>query len=279
MHKIEQENIQKFKNYLVEQERSAATIEKYGHALERFVQYLPAGSGVDKVSVIQYKELLAQHFAPASVNTTLAALNGFFRFFGWVDCVVKPLHIQRRVFASSDKELTREEYKRLVAAAQQKSDTRLALLLQLMASTGIRVSEVPYVTAEAVAEKVIRIRLKGKIRTILLPDKLCSRLKQYQKEKRITTGPLFLTRTGHVMSRKEVWAQMKRLCRSAGVPDSKVFPHNLRHLFARSFYAEQQDIVKLADLLRHSNIETTRIYLLSSGQEHRQILERLCLIC
>ena len=279
MHKMEHESIQKFKEYLVEQERSAATVEKYGHALERFCQHLSAGSGVDKVRVIQYKELLAQQFAPASVNATLAALNGFFRFVGWPDCVVKPLHIQRRVFVSADKELSREEYKRLVAAAQQKSDTRLALLLQLMASTGIRVSEIPYVTAEAVAEKVIRIRLKGKIRTILLPDKLCSQLKQYQKEKQITAGPLFLTRSGHVMSRKEVWAQMKRLCRSAGVPDSKVFPHNLRHLFARSFYAEQQDIVKLADLLGHSNIETTRIYLLSSGQEHRQILERLCLIC
>lgn len=279
MHKINQENIREFMVYLAEQERSAATIEKYAHALECFYHSLPEGSGVDKVSVIRYKELLVQRFAPASVNTTLAALNGFFRFSGWMDCVVKPLHIQRRVFASADKELSREEYKRLVATAQQKCDTRLALLLQLMASTGIRVSEVPYVTAEAVAEKVIRIRLKGKIRMILLPDKLCSRLKQYQKEKQITTGPLFLTRTGRVMDRKEIWAQMKRLCRSAGVSDRKVFPHNLRHLFARSFYAEQRDIAKLADLLGHSNIETTRIYLLSSGQEHRQILERLCLLC
>lgn len=279
MKQMYKKDIQAFMQYLAEQERSSATIEKYSHSLERFYAWLPEEHLIDKAAVIRYKEQLAQQFAPAGVNTALAALNGFFRFVGWPECVVKPLHIQRRVFASADKELSREEYRRLVNAARQKKDTRLALLLQLMASTGIRVSEVRYVTAEAVEKKMISIRLKGKIRTILLPDQLCSRLCKYRKEKGIQSGTLFLTRTGRPMDRKEIWAQMKRLCRIAGVSEDKVFPHNLRHLFARSFYKEQKDIAKLADLLGHSNIETTRIYLLSSGQEHREILERLQLIC
>lgn len=279
MHRMNQDNIQAYTAYLEEQERSSATIEKYQHALDRFYRWTSDGSNVDKAIVIQYKEQLAQKFAPTGVNATLAALNGFFRFLGWMDCVVKPLHIQRRVFSTADKELNKEEYRRLVHAARQKKDTRLVLLLQLMASTGIRVSEVRYVTAEAVKEKTIQIRLKGKIRTILLPDQLCCLLEKYGKEQKISSGPLFLTRTGRMMDRKEIWAQMKRLCRAAEVPESKVFPHNLRHLFARSFYSEQKDIAKLADLLGHSSIETTRIYLLSSGQEHRQLLDRLCLIC
>ena len=279
MRQMRKVDIEAFLGSLVEQERSLATVEKYGRALERFWEWLPEGKVVEKALVIQYKETLAQRFAPAGVNTTLAAMNGFFRFLGWYECIVKPLQIQRRVFSSADRELSREEYQRLVQAARNKKDTRMALLLQLMASTGIRVSEIRYVTAEAVEKKSVCIRLKGKIRTILLPDKLCGKLRQYLKEKRIRTGPVFLTRTGRAMDRKEIWAKMKRLCQSAGVEAKKVFPHNLRHLFARSFYAVQKDIAKLADLLGHSSIETTRIYLLSSGQEHRQILERLCLIC
>lgn len=279
MRQISQGDIQNFMRYLAEQERSAATIEKYSHALERFRAWLPEDGAVEKADVIRYKELLSEKYAPAGVNATLAAINGVFRFLGWEECVVKPLHIQRRVFASASRELSREEYQRLVNTARQKKDTRLVLLLQLMASTGIRVSEIRYVTAEAVEKKIISIRLKGKVRTILLPDKLCIQLCKYQKEKDIQSGPLFLTRKGKILGRKEIWAQMKRLCEAAGVSKEKVFPHNLRHLFARSFYHEQQDIVKLADLLGHSNIETTRIYLLSSGQEHRQILERLQLIC
>lgn len=279
MYQMCQESVQAYMFYLLEQERSSATIEKYKRALTLFYQWLQEGKMVDKVSVIRYKEQLAQQFAPASVNTTLAAMNSFFRFQGWMDCVVKSLHIQRRVFASADKELSREEYQRLVSAARQKKDTRLALLLQLMASTGIRVSEVRYVTVEAIRKKAIQVRLKGKIRTILLPDQLCCGLEQYRKEQKIKSGPLFLTRKGRPMDRKEIWAQMKRLCPAAGVSEKKVFPHNLRHLFARCFYSMQKDIAKLADVLGHSSIETTRIYLLSSGQEHRQLLERLCLLC
>ena len=272
-------DIAAFLQGLAEQERSAATIDKYDRALERFWDWLPKSKTIEKTVVIQYKEILTEHYAPAGVNTTLAVLNGFFRFMGWYDCIVKPLQIQRKVFSSADKELNREEYQKLVQAAKEKEDTRMVLLLQLMASTGIRVSEIRYVTAEAVEKKSVCIHLKGKIRTILLPEKLCKKLSKYHKEKGILSGSIFVTRTGRPMDRKEIWAGMKRLCQRAGVSAQKVFPHNLRHLFARSFYAVQKDIAKLADLLGHSSIETTRIYLLSSGQEHRQILDRLCLIC
>lgn len=279
MRQIQKTDIQAFLKYLEEQERSRATIEKYGCVLERFYLWLPEEKAVDKVIVIRYKEMLAEKLAPATVNAVLAAINGLFRFLGWQDCVVKPLHIQKRVFSTADKELTRVEYQRLVYTAEKKNDTRLSLLLQLMASTGIRVSEIQYVTVEAVERKSVNIRLKGKIRTILLPGKLCCMLKRYQNKQKILEGPLFLTRTGRIMDRKEIWMQMKKLCDEAGIAKEKVFPHNLRHLFARSFYTQERDIAKLADLLGHSSIETTRIYLLSSGQEHRQILESLCLIC
>ena len=265
--------------YLREQERSAATIEKYTRALERFYAWLPAEKTVDKLRMVAYKEVLEKNYAPAGANAEIAAINGFCRHMEWPDCIIKPLRIQRQIFASPEKELSREEYLALVNAAERKNDNRLALLLQLMASTGIRVSEIPYVTVEALERGRVQIHLKGKIRTILLPGKLCQKLRKYQKAQHITAGPLFLARTGRIMDRREIWAQMKRLCAEAGVPAGRVFPHNLRHLFARAFYKVQRDIAKLADVLGHSSIETTRIYLLSSGQEHRQLLDRLRLVC
>lgn len=279
MHRLEKENIQAFGRYLYEQERSPATVEKYLRSLERFYVWMPEEKNVDKPTVIAYKKELSKHHVPAGVNTVLAALNGFFRYMTWQDCTVRALHIQRRVFSAPETELSREEYMRLVGAAREKKDSRLALLLQLIASTGIRVSEIRYVTAEALERNRVQIQLKGKIRTILLPGKLCRKLKAYQHQRGIRSGPIFLTRTGKALDRREVWAQMKRLCNAAGVDKSKVFPHNLRHLFARTFYQAQQDIVKLADVLGHSSIETTRIYLLSSGQEHQRVLDRLRLIC
>ena len=278
MKQMEKNSVAAYLRDLEEQERSAATIEKYGRALERFLQWLPEGR-LDKSSVIRYKEFLSERYAPAGVNVALAALNGFFRFLGWHDCVVKPLSIQRKIFSSVDRELSREEYRRLVQAAEKKKDTRMVLLLQLMASTGIRVSEIRYVTTEAVEKKMVCIRLKGKVRTILLPERLCAKLRKYRKERKISCGSIFLTRTGRIMGRKEIWVQMKRLCQCADVSEQKVFPHNLRHLFARTFYAAQKDIAKLADMLGHSSVETTRIYLMESGWEHRRILEKLCLLC
>lgn len=279
MHPFRFSEIQMFGEYLQEQERAPATVKKYLRHLEQFYLWLPEAKLVDKAMVIAYKEFLSRNHAPGGVNTVLAALNGFFRFRGWQDCTVKPLRIQRQVFSSPETELTREEYIRLVEAARRKKDTRLELLLLLMTSTGMRVSEIQYVTAEAVARKRVPIRLKGKIRIVLLPEELCRRLLNYQNQQNIRTGPIFRTKSGKPVDRRKVWAQMKQLCAAADVPQEKVFPHNLRHLFARTFYGSQKDIVKLADVLGHSSIETTRIYLLSSGQEHRKILEDLQLIC
>lgn len=279
MQEMTQEQIDKYAAYLYDEEKSAATIEKYTRALQRFLSWLPAGKTLDKSLVIAYKQQLMQRHAPTGVNGALAALNGFFRYTSRPECIVRPLRVQRRVFASAARELSRAEYLRLVQAAQKKRDERLSLLLQLMAGTGVRVSEIRYVTAEALESGCVSIALKGKIRTILLPGKLLQKLKRYQRDRKITSGPLFLTREGRSMDRREIWAQMKRLCRAAGVSPEKVFPHNLRHLFARAFYSVQRDIARLADVLGHSSIETTRIYLLSSGVEHRHTLERLRLIC
>ena len=272
-------NIAAYCRYLHNQERAAATVEKYGRALGAFYAWLPADKCVDKEIAISYKRELTSRRAPAGVNADLAALNGFFRFMGWDTCRLKPLHLQRRTFAAKEKELSRGEYERLVAAADGRGDSRLSLLLQVMAATGIRVSEVAYITVETVHAGKAEVSLKGKTRTILLPGKLCRKLLKYAKQQKIASGELFLTRSGRALNRKEIWAMMKRLCRRAGVEQSKVFPHNLRHLFARVFYKTQKDIAKLADLLGHSSVETTRIYLLTSGEEHRQALDRLQLVC
>lgn len=273
------EHIRAFCSYLHQMERSGATLEKYARSLRAFYAWLPENKTVDQDTAISYKQYLTEHRAPAGVNAELAALNGFFRFMGWENCRLRPLRIQRRVFAAKEKELSRAEYERLVQAAEDRGDLRLSLLLQLMGSTGIRVSEVAYVTLEAVRDGKTVISLKGKTRTILLPGKLCRKLLKYAHTQKIASGELFLTRSGRPMNRKEIWAGMKHLCRAAGVDPRKVFPHNLRHLFARVFYAAQKDIAKLADLLGHSSVETTRIYLLSSGDEHRQALDRLRLVC
>lgn len=272
-------DIAQYRVYLREQERSAATIEKYIRALERFYAWLPDEKSVDKLRLVAYKEVLEKNYAPAGANAEIAAINGFCRHMEWLDCIIKPFRIQRRVFAAPERELSRNEYLALVNAAERKKDHRLALLLQLIASTGIRVSEIKYVTVEALEQGQVHIHLKGKIRTVLLPGKLRSKLRKYQIAQRIKEGRLFCTRSGKALDRREIWAQMKRLCAYAGVPASRVFPHNLRHLFARTFYHAQRDIAKLADVLGHSSIETTRIYLISSGQEHQAVLDRLQLVC
>lgn len=276
---FEPEQIGAFCRHLHQQERSAATLEKYARSLRAFYAWLPGGKMVDQETAIAYKRYLTGRRAPAGVNAELAALNGFFRFMGWQGCRLKPLRIQRRVFASKERELSRAEYERLVRAAEGRGDQRLSLLLQLMGSTGLRVSEVEYVTLEAARAGKAVISLKGKTRVILLPGKLCRKLLKYAHRQKIASGELFLTGSGRALNRKEIWALMKGLCGAAGVDARKVFPHNLRHLFARVFYAAQKDIAKLADLLGHSSVETTRIYLLASGEEHQQALDRLQLVC
>ena len=207
-----------------------------------------------------------------------AAANQFFAFQGWEDCKIKALKLQRKLFRDDRRELTREEYERLLTAAHSLGRERLALLLETICSTGIRVSEVRYITVEAARAGKAEIALKGKLRTILLPGKLCRKLKKYARAQKTASGEIFLTRSGKSLSRRQIWGEMKSLCRRAGVAPSKVFPHNLRHLFARTFYRVCRDIVKLADVLGHSSVETTRVYLISTGAEHAKVLARMHLL-
>ena len=269
----------RFRTHLEEMERSQSTVEKYVRCLGSFYAWLPADKQVDKETVLAYKAHLCGQYAPSSVNTRLAALRMFFRCAGWTDCAVKLLRIQRRAFARKERELSRPEYERLVAAARARDDERMALLLQTMASTGIRVSETRYITVEAAQRGQAEIALKGKIRVILLPGKLCRQLLKYARRRGIASGPVICTRSGRPMNRKEIWAQMKGLCAAAGVEAGKVFPHNLRHLLARTFYRAQRDLARLADLLGHSSVETTRIYLSVTGEEHLRHIEGLGLLC
>lgn len=277
-HTMKLTDVQYFCEELRRQERSEATIEKYGRDLRKFYWWLGDSKDLNKETVIAYKEYLAVHYAPTSINSMLAALRSFFQCMEWQDCAVKLLKIQRKIFAPKEKELSQEEYHRLVEIAEQRGNQRLSLLMQIMASTGIRVSEMQYITVEAARCGKAEISLKGKIRIILLPRRLRSKLLKYARKEKIASGQIMLTRSGRPISRKEIWAQMKTLCKAANVDPQKVFPHNLRHLFARAFYRAQHDIAKLADLLGHSSIETTRIYLLSSGEEHLHTIEQLGLL-
>ena len=266
-----------FARQLQEDERSPATIENYLRHIRAFAAWA-GGQAVTKDLATQWKEHLISQYRPGTVNTMLVSLNRFFAFLGWYDCQVKTLRIQRRLFREESKELTRAEYERLVSAAQASGRERLVLLLETICSTGIRVSEVKYITVEALKLGKAEISLKGKIRTILLPNKLCRKLLKYAKKQKTVSGEIFLTRNGKGMSRKQIWAEMKSICAKAQVAATKVFPHNLRHLFARVFYKACRDVAKLADVLGHSSIETTRIYLISTGVEHAHTLERLRLI-
>ena len=257
---------------------TAGTVEKYLRDVRVFAAWL-GGRTVTKERALEWRDILVdQGYAPVTVNSMLAALNAFFRFAGWNNCRVCFLKIQRRVFRDKSRELTEAEYKRLIEAARKSGQERLELLLQTIGATGVRVSEVKYLTVEAARHGKAVISLKGKIRTILLPSKLCRLLLKYAQKQKIASGEIFLTRSGRSLSRKQIWAEMKRLCKKAGVESSKVFPHNLRHLFATVFYRMSRDIVKLADMLGHSSVETTRIYLISSGAEHLRQLNKLPLI-
>lgn len=267
-----------FERYLIREERSAGTIEKYLRDVRQFSGWLD-GAEVTKSATSAWKEeLIARGYTSATVNGKLTALNVFLVLLGWQDCRVKQLKHQRQLFRDASRELTREEYERLVRTAEHLGRERLSLLLESICATGIRVSEVKYLTLEAALCGKAEVSLKGKIRTILLPGKLCRKLQKYAKKQKIASGELFLTGSGKSLSRKQIWAEMKALCRAAEVEPSKVFPHNLRHLFARCFYRVCRDIARLADLLGHSSVETTRIYLISSGSEHAKTLNRLQLV-
>lgn len=274
---IRQEQIVGYQAWLCEQERERSTIEKYGCCVTAFVSWLD-GRPLTKEEAVAWKEELKSRCAPATVNAALAALNGFFRFLGRDDCRLKFLKVQRRVFRDQSRELTQQEFRRLVEAAAANGKTRLALLLETIGGTGIRVGEVRYITVEAAQTGRAEIALKGKIRTILLPSKLCRKLLKYAKKQGISSGAIFRTRTGKLLTRRQIWAEMKSICKAAGVDGSKVFPHNLRHMFAVAFYRVCRDVVKLADVLGHSSIDTTRIYLMTSEKEHQRQLDRLRLV-
>lgn len=277
-YQLAQEQVENFIHHLAEEERSWGTQEKYRRDIRAFRLWL-AGRPVTKENLADWKaHLLEKGYCPTTVNSMLTAVNMLLRHTGLESCCVRTLRIQRKVFRDPAKELGREDYRRLCNTAQAQGKERLALLIESICATGMRVSEVRYLTVEALRRGQVQIALKGKIRVILLPGKLCRKLLNYTRRKKITSGEVFRTRNGNPLGRKQIWAEMKGLCEAAGVDSTKVFPHNLRHLFAREFYKISQDVVKLADVLGHSSIETTRIYLLSTGSEHIRQLERLRLI-
>lgn len=272
------EQIVAYGGYLRTEERAPGTIEKYLRDARNFAVWLDGASVTKENATVWKEQLRACGYAPTTINSMLAALNNLFRFLGWSECHLKFFKIQRKLFRDTARELTRTEYERLIRTAEAQNRQRLALLMETICATGVRVSEVKYLTVEAARAGCAEISLKGKIRTILLPGKLCRKLLKYAKKQKITSGEVFLTKSGKGMSRRQIWAEMKRLCAAAGVEPSKVFPHNLRHLFATAFYRACKDIAKLADVLGHSSIETTRIYLVTSGMKHRKQLDRLGLV-
>lgn len=275
--KITQEKQLAFDFYLVESEKSRATREKYARDLARFADFA-AGETLDKALLVRYKAYLAGRYAVSSANSMLAAVNSFLRFCGWDELCVKQFKIQKSAYCPEEKELRREEYQALVGTARRKKDERLALVLQTLCGTGIRVGELHCITVEAARKGEALVSSKGKSRKVFLVSALQKRLLRYAAKKNIHAGPIFITNGGKPLCRSNIWRAMKRLCSEAGVAASKVFPHNLRHLFARTFYRMEKDIAKLADILGHTNINTTRIYTISTGEEHRRRMERLRLV-
>ena len=277
MRKITNELIQKFKAHLIDEEKSSSTLEKYIRDITVFVEWCKE-SELNKSVVLEYKQNIVEKYAPASVNSILSSLNSFFAYNEWYDLKVKALKIQRQIFANKDKELTKAEYERLLVAAKQKKNQRLYHIMQTICSTGIRVSELKAITVSAVKSGQATINCKGKMRIVILPKQLCKMLKGYIKENNIKSGSVFISKNGKPLDRSNIWSDMKKLCESAGVSKDKVFPHNLRHLFARTYYSIQKDIVRLADILGHSNVNTTRIYTMETGEVHRMQLQRLGLL-
>ncbi len=270
-------SIKAFGDWLKSEEKSENTVEKYVRDVSAFMGYL-AGASVTKEAVIAYKnKLVSENYAVRSINSMIASLNSLFSFLGWHDCRVKSMKVQRQIYVSQERELTKAEYERLLDAAKIKSE-RLYYLMQTICSTGIRISELRFITVEAVKNGEASINCKGKRRRVWLPKKLCRMLREYIKKYNIKRGSVFITRTGKPLDRSNIWTEMKKLCEKAGVLKEKVFPHNLRHLFARVYYAMQKDIVRLADILGHSSINTTRIYTMESGDVHRQQIQRLGLL-
>ena len=274
---LDPKQMQKFEFYLRDEERSVATIEKYMRDV-RFLASFVGESEITKQMVLEYKSKLGESYAVASANSMIAAMNCFFRFCGWHDLCIKQFKMQRIVYCSEEKELTRAEYFRLLEAANAKNNERLNLIIQTICGTGIRVSELQYITVESVRRGEAVVDCKGKNRKVFIVPELRKKLMRYVKEQQISAGTIFVTKSGKPVSRNRIWKEMKALCEQARVSPSKVFPHNLRHLFARTFYGIEKDIAKLADILGHASINTTRIYIVTSGAEHKRKMENMRLI-
>lgn len=273
--RITEQDVKNFAAQLRSEEKASATIEKYRREAAYFVAWLD-GREAERAAAQDYKEALAQTRAPAGLNGAVAALNCLFDFLGLRSCRLKAVRIQRRMFRDEARELTEKEYRRLLSAAR--GNERLLLVMETICATGIRVSELTFFTVEAARLGRAEVRNKGKTRTVFLPAKLRKVLLQYAKARKISVGPVFVTRGGRPLDRSNIWHEMKALCREAGVAEGKVFPHNLRHLFARTFYGLEKDIVRLADILGHSSVNTTRIYTMESGETHRRQLEKMKLV-
>lgn len=274
---ISQRMLERYEVYLWNDEKSKSTVEKYLRDIHRFIEYVN-GADISKSVVLDYKGYLKDHYATASANSMIASINSFFKFAEWNDCCVKQFKVQKKAFASEEKELSREEYVRLVETARRRGNERLCLILQTICGTGIRISELKHITVEAAKQGEAIVACKGKTRVIFIVGKLKKYLLRYAQKHGITTGAIFITSSGKNISRCNIWRDMKSLCRYADVSPNKVFPHNLRHLFARVFYNLEKDIVKLADILGHSSINTTRIYIITTGFEHRRKMENMRLI-
>lgn len=268
--------IKQYKEYLIYEEKALATVEKYIRDIKSFTEW-QGGAEISKGAVLAYKKHLLENYLVASVNSIISSLNSFFTFFGLHGLKVKTVKVQKQIFSNEERKLTKTEYDRLLKAAKYKSQ-RLYLLMQCICSVGLRVSELKFITVEALECGKAEINNKGKRRTVFLPIKLCKILKQYVKKQKIKSGSVFISKNGKPLDRSNIWASMKKLCKAAGVSAKKVFPHNLRHLFARTYYSIQKDIVRLADILGHSNINTTRIYTKETGEIHRKQIQQLGLL-
>lgn len=274
---LDQEKIREFEAHLFSEERSEATVKKYLHDLRVFCSFM-RDKELTKASVLEYKNSLLRKYAVTSANSMLAALNAFFHFCGLYGLCAKQYKIQKSAFCSEEKELTKAEYMRLLATAKNKGNERLNLIIQTICSSGIRVSELNYITAEAVRRGEAFVNCKGKSRRIFIVAELKKKLLRYMNEQKIKSGAVFITRNGKPVSRHNIWREMKALCKDANVLPSKVFPHNLRHLFARTFYRLKKDIAKLSDILGHTSINTTRIYIVTTANEHKRQMENMHLI-
>lgn len=273
---LTEKDIDAFGEHLVLEEKSPVTVEKYLRDVRAFF-YFTGSSEVTKECMMEYKKtLIDKGYVASSINSMLASINSLLNFLGWADCKVKNIKTQRRTYCAEEKELTKAEYLRLLEAAKKRP--QLKLVMETICGTGIRVSELKFFTVEAVRSGTVTVSCKSKTRVIFLPGKLRKLLLDYAGKNGIQSGAVFVTRNGNPLNRSNIWTQMKSLCRDAGVKSSKVFPHNLRKLFARTFYGIEKDIAKLADILGHSSIDTTRIYIMSTGTEHRRKIEQLGLV-